>query len=82
MSWKNLKNLKFGNITGIFGANSSGKTGIINLILLPKESVESPDRKQILNLDTERDYIRLGSYNEIIYNCCAHAELAVLDRSL
>jgi len=68
MSWKSLKNLKFGKINGIFGANSSGKTGIINLILLLKQSVESPDRKQILNFGTDRDYIQLGSYYDIIHN--------------
>jgi len=68
MSWKSLKNLRLGKITGIFGANSSGKTSIINLILLLKQSVESTDRKQILNFGTDRDYIQLGSYNDIIHN--------------
>jgi len=68
MSWKNLKKLKFGKITGIFGANSSGKTSIINMILLLKQSIESPDRKQILNFGTDRDYIQLGSYHDIIHN--------------
>lgn len=73
MSWKNLKNFKFGKITGIFGANSSGKTGILNLILLLKQSVDSPDRKQILNFGTERDYIQLGSFYDIIH--CHNTEI-------
>jgi predicted ATPase len=68
MSWKNLKNFKFGKITGIFGANSSGKTGLINLILLLKQSMESSDRKQILNFGADRDYIQLGSFYDIIHN--------------
>lgn len=67
MSWKSLENLSFGKLTGIFGANSSGKTSIINLILLLKQSVESPDRKQILNFGGEKDYIQMGSYRDIIH---------------
>ena len=75
MSWKILKNFKFGKITGIFGANSSGKTSIINMLLLLKQSVESPDRKQILNFGTDRDYIQLGSYSDIIHNHDAESPL-------
>jgi predicted ATPase len=68
MSWKNLRKMKFGKITGIFGANSSGKTSIINMILLLKQSIESPDRKQVLNFGTEKDYIQLGSFSDIIHH--------------
>jgi predicted ATPase len=67
-SWEAVRDLKFGKITGFFGANSSGKTSIINMLLLLKQSIESPDRKQILNFGTERDYIQLGSFEDIIHN--------------
>ena len=77
MSWKNLKKLTFGKITGIFGANSSGKTGIINLILLLKQSIESPDRKQVLNFGTEKDYIQLGSFYDIVHNHDVEANLDI-----
>jgi AAA15 family ATPase/GTPase len=67
-SWEAAQNLKFGKATGFFGANSSGKTSIINMLLPPKQSIESPDRKQILNFGTERDYIQLDSFEDIIHN--------------
>jgi AAA15 family ATPase/GTPase len=28
-SWKKIKKMKFGPVTGLFGANSSGKTSIL-----------------------------------------------------
>jgi predicted ATPase len=67
-SWKAIDKLKLGKITGLFGSNSSGKTSILNLLLMLKQTVESPDRKQILSFGTDRDYIQLGSYEDIIFN--------------
>jgi energy-coupling factor transporter ATP-binding protein EcfA2 len=76
-SWKSARDLKFGKITGFFGANSSGKTSIINMLLLLKQSIESPDRKQILNFGTERDYVQLGSFEDIIHNHDAGNSIAI-----
>jgi predicted ATPase len=67
-SWKGVDRLKLGKITGLFGSNSSGKTSILNLLLMLKQTVESPDRKQILSFGTDRDYVQLGSYEDIIFN--------------
>jgi predicted ATPase len=76
-SWKNVDNLKLKKITGLFGSNSSGKTSILNLLLMLKQTVESPDRKQILSFGTERDYIQLGSYEDIIFNHTTESNLDI-----
>jgi predicted ATPase len=76
-SWKSVDKLKLGKITGLFGSNSSGKTSILNLLLMLKQTVESPDRKQILSFGTERDYIQLGSYEDIIFNHTAESNLDI-----
>jgi predicted ATPase len=76
-SWKDVDELKLKKITGLFGSNSSGKTSILNLLLMLKQTVESPDRKQILSFGTERDYIQLGSYEDIIFNHITESNLDI-----
>ena len=41
-SWKDTGKLQFAPLTGFFGANNSGKTSILQLLLLLKQTVEQP----------------------------------------
>ncbi len=65
-SWKEIKQMWFAPITGLFGPNSSGKTSILQLLLMLKQTVESPDRKQALNLGDERSLVNLGTFRDVI----------------
>ena len=47
-SWASLK-MPFGSVTGIFGPNSSGKTSIIQFLLLLKQTREATDREEFSN---------------------------------
>jgi recombinational DNA repair ATPase RecF len=49
-SWKAVRDMRLAPFTGLFGTNSSGKTSLLQLLLLLKQTVESPDRAQVLNL--------------------------------
>lgn len=66
-SWKNLPELRFGKLTGLFGANSSGKSGLLQLLLLLKQTVESSDRRQPLNLGGERSFVSLGTFSDLLH---------------
>ncbi len=66
-SWKNLDDLKLGRITLFFGENSSGKTSILQSILLLKQTAESFDRAQPVNLGTKDSLVDLGQYEDLIY---------------
>ena len=57
-SWKNTKPLRLAPLTVLFGANSSGKTSIMQLLLMLKQTVESADRKRVLH--TGDDLYRLS----------------------
>ena len=63
--WKKT-NIKFSPLTGFFGTNSSGKTSILQALLLLKQTVESSDRAQVLNLGNENTYVELGSFKDVI----------------
>ncbi|MBN2092447.1 DUF3696 domain-containing protein [candidate division KSB1 bacterium] len=66
-SWKTIPNMRLAPITGLFGTNSSGKTSILQLLLLLKQTVESPDRAQSLFLGDEKTPANLGTFRDIIY---------------
>jgi len=65
-SWESLEGFKLAGLTGVFGANSSGKTSIIQLLLLLKQTVLSSNRFQVF--DFGRSYVDLGSFKDIVFN--------------
>lgn len=66
-SWADTGPMRFAPITGLFGANSSGKTSILQLLLMLKQTVESTDRSRVLNLGDERSLVNLGTFSDIIH---------------
>lgn len=54
-------------LTGLFGTNSSGKTSILQALLLMKQTVESNDRRQALNLGDAQSYVRLGPFSHLVH---------------
>jgi hypothetical protein len=66
-SWADTGEMRFAPITGLFGTNSSGKTSILQLLLLLKQTVESTDRAQVLDMGDDRSLVNLGTFREIVY---------------
>lgn len=66
-SWGNIRDMSFAPITGLFGTNSSGKSSLIQFFLMLKQTVESPDRTQVLNLGDERSLVSLGTFRDAIH---------------
>lgn len=63
-SWPKI-DLPCGRITGLFGTNSSGKTSILQFLLLLKQTKEATDRK--LSLELNGDYVQLGTIRDAIH---------------
>jgi predicted ATPase len=66
-SWADTGEMRLAPITGLFGTNSSGKTSILQLLLLLKQTVESADRTQVLNLGDEHTTVDLGTFRDIVF---------------
>ena len=65
--WRQAK-LPLGQITVLFGTNNSGKTSILQSLLLLKQTVERYDRSRPLHFgEQEKDLIELGSFGEAVY---------------
>jgi len=74
-SWKQIKGMRFAPITGLFGTNSSGKTSILQLLLMLKQTVESPDRAQALIFGDDKTPANLGTFRDIAFGHEATAHL-------
>jgi predicted ATPase len=66
-SWQDTGKIKFSGITGFFGANSSGKSSLLQFLLLLKQSVEDRDRYRSMFLGDEKSLVNLGSYESLIH---------------
>jgi predicted ATPase len=67
-SWDKTGDIRLAPLTGLFGTNSSGKTSLLQLLLMLKQTAESADRTQVLNLGDERSLVELGTFKDILYN--------------
>jgi AAA domain, putative AbiEii toxin, Type IV TA system/Protein of unknown function (DUF3696) len=68
-SWADTGEMRMAPITGFFGTNSSGKTAILQFILMLKQTIESSDRNTILHLGGDRySYVDLGTTYDIVHN--------------
>ena len=77
-SWKRLADMKLKPITGLFGTNSSGKTSLIQLFLMLKQTVESTDRNQVLNLGDDKSLVELGTFKDVIHEHSKESKLHLL----
>ena len=67
-SWQDTGDVRLGKLTGVFGTNSSGKTSLLQFLLMLRQTAESPDRQQVLNLGGGYATIDLGTYRDVIYD--------------
>ncbi len=65
-SWADTGEFQMASLTGFFGTNSSGKTAILQFLLMLKQTVESSDRNRILHLGGDQySYVDLGTTYDI-----------------
>ncbi|WP_294252743.1 DUF3696 domain-containing protein [uncultured Sphingomonas sp.] len=58
--------LDFGLLTGLFGTNSSGKSSLIQFMLMLKQTKEATDRG--ISLDLNGRLAKLGSFEDVVHN--------------
>ena len=67
-SWQDTGALQFAPLTGLFGANSSGKTSILQVLLMLKQTVERPpDWNEPLYFGNEESLVNLGNFGTVIH---------------
>lgn len=66
-SWRDTGEIRLAPLTALFGTNSSGKSSLLQMLLLLKQTAESPDRAQVLNLGDDRSLVALGTFQEVLF---------------
>ncbi len=66
-SWRDTGEMRLAPLTALFGTNSSGKTALLQLLLMLKQTTESPDRAQALSLGDERTPVELGTFSDLLF---------------
>lgn len=66
-SWEDTGEVRLAPLTGLFGTNSSGKTSLLQMLLMLKQTADSPDRQLALHLGDERSLVELGTFHDLLY---------------
>ena len=63
-SWQDSDKVELAPLTGFFGTNSSGKSSLLQMLLLLKQTVR---REEVLFFGDENSLVNLGSFREVIH---------------
>src|SRR3989339_168231 len=77
--WEDTGDIVFSPVTLLLGTNSSGKSSIIQSLLLLKQTVRSADRLIHLNLggDDLNDIFNFGTFKDILYKYAAERQFEI-----
>jgi len=59
--------LELGKVTGLFGANSAGKSSLLQLLLLLKQTKNATDRGLVLDFGSPTDLVNLGTFADVVH---------------
>ena len=74
-SWADTGDIALKPITGLFGPNSSGKTSLLQALLLLKQTSESADRGLPLQFGDKNSLVNLGDFRSVVHRHASEAEL-------
>lgn len=77
--WEDTGQVRLAPITLFFGPNSSGKTSLLQSILLLKQTAASSDRSRVLYPGDDRSLVDLGTVPELIHG---HATGSTIEAAL
>lgn len=66
-SWSDTGDIALRPITAFFGANSSGKTSLLQSLLLLRQTSESSDRAQVFHFGDRRTLVDLGDFGNVAH---------------
>ena len=65
-AWREA-DLTFGKVTGFFGTNSAGKSSLLHLLLLLKQTRNATDRGIVLDFGGPAHMVNLGTFEDIVH---------------
>ena len=65
-AWREV-DLAFGKVTGFFGTNSAGKSSLLHLLLLLKQTRNATDRGTVLDFGGPGEMVNLGTFEDVVH---------------
>ena len=66
-SWADSGEVQLAPLTGFFGTNSSGKSSLLQMLLLLKQTAERSNAEEVIFFGDERSLVNLGSFGDVIH---------------
>jgi predicted ATPase len=66
-SWRDTGSIRLAPITVFFGANSAGKTSLLQFLLMLKQTSESSDRSRVVHFGDDYSLVELGTFQDLIF---------------
>ena len=66
-SWTDSGNVSLRPITGLFGANGSGKTSLLQALVLLKQTSDSADRSVVFHFGDQTTAVKLGDFRSVVH---------------
>ncbi|MBI4084242.1 MAG: DUF3696 domain-containing protein [Candidatus Lambdaproteobacteria bacterium] len=76
-SWADTGSIRLKPITGLFGANSSGKTSLLQALLLLKQTADSSDRGLALHFGDKKALVDLGDFRSVIHGHSQETDMQI-----
>ena len=67
-NWADTLDIRLAPITVFFGSNSSGKSSLIQFLLMLRQTAESPDRRRVLHPGDLNTPVELGTFRDLIFS--------------
>ncbi len=71
-SWKDSGEVKLAPLTGFFGANNSGKSSLLQMLLLLKQTIGTND---VIFLGDKESHVNFGDFREVIHDHQTESDL-------
>ena len=65
-TWREL-DVQFGKVTGLFGGNSSGKSSLLQILLMLKQTKNATDRGLVVDFGDTNGLVNLGTFSDVVY---------------
>lgn len=76
-AWKSIDKMRLSPITALFGTNSSGKSSILQFLLMLKQTADSADRGVVLHLGDDKSLVSLGTISDVAFKQSANPQISI-----
>jgi predicted ATPase len=67
-AWRDTGPIELAPLTVLFGSNSSGKSSLLQLPLMLRQTIAAPDRRRVLHAGDASTPVSLGAFGDYVFD--------------